>query len=90
MSKNILDLSNIESKDLISELNDRGYNTSLLYNRSDVDMWLGDINEDRENDNKIELSDDDKDDILEYCVNNEWVMEKINESISDKILDYEK
>jgi hypothetical protein len=90
MSKNILDLSNIESKDLISELNDRGYNTSLLYNRSDVDMWLGDINEDRENDNKIELSDDDKDDILEYCVNNEWVMEKINETISDKILDYEK
>ena len=92
MSKNILDLSNIESNDLIDELNNRGYNTSLLFNRSDVEMQLDDINEDRiglDEKTKIELTENDMDDILEQSVNREYIIEQINESICDKILDYE-
>ena len=60
MSKNILDLSNIETNDLMDELNRRGWKTELLFGLSDVDMQLESINEGRDEESQITLSDDNK------------------------------
>ncbi len=89
MSKNIIDLSNIESWDLVDELKSRGWFTNLIYTPSDVDMRLESINGDRENidGNIIVLDEDDKKEILDYCFNTDYFCELMNESLDDYILD---
>jgi len=90
MSKNILDLSNIETNDLIDELNRRGWKTKLVFGLSDVDMQLDSINDDRDEDNQITLTDDDKGEILDQVFFNvDYHVERINSDIEDKILNYE-
>jgi hypothetical protein len=89
MSKNILDLSNIESKDLIHELYERGYYTDLLYSIQDVDMRLENINEDRDEDKKIVLSEGQKKEILDESFSLEWYCEQMNNDLEEKILTYE-
>ena len=90
MSKNILDLSNIETNDLIDELNRRGWKTKLVFGLSDVDMQLDSINDDRDEDNQITLTDDDKGEILDQVFDNvDYHVERINSDIEDKILNYE-
>jgi hypothetical protein len=90
MSKNILDLSNIETHDLMDELNRRGWKTELLFGLSDIDMRLESINEDRDEDKQITLSDDDKGNILDQVFDNVgYYIEQVNNDIEDKILNYE-
>jgi len=90
MGKNILDLSNIETRDLIDELNSRGWKTELIFGLSDVDMQLESINGDRDEDNQITLSNDDKGEILDQVFYNvDYHVERINSDIEDKILNYE-
>jgi len=88
MSKNFLDLSNIESKDLIHELYERGYYTDLLYSISDVDMQLDNINEDRDKDNQIVLSQEQKKEILDESFSLDWYCEQMNNDLEERILTY--
>ena len=89
MSKNIIDLSNIESWDLVDELKSRGWFTNLIYTPSDVDMQLENINggRDEEDGNIIVLQEDDKKDILDLCFNTDWYCEQLNERLEEYILD---
>jgi hypothetical protein len=89
MSNNILDLSNIESYDLMKELKSRGYHTDLIFGIGDVDMQLESINDGRDESDIIVLTDDDKRDILDMCFNTDWYCERMNDDISDEILKYE-
>jgi len=90
MSKNILDLLNIETNDLMDELNRRGWKTELLFGLSDVDMQLESINEGRDEDSQITLSDDNKGEILDQIFDSVgYYIEQINNDIEDKILNYE-
>jgi hypothetical protein len=90
MSKNILDLSNIETNDLMDELNRRGWKTELLFGLSDVDMQLESINESRDEESQITLSDDNKGEILDQIFDSVgYYIEQINNDIEDKILNYE-
>jgi len=90
MSKNILDLSNIETNDLMDELNRRGWKTELLFGLADIDLQLDGINEDRDEDNQIKLTDDNKGEILdEVFANMDYFIEQINNDIEDRILNYE-
>lgn len=88
MSKNNLDLKNIKSIYLITELKSRGYFTELLYGISDVEMQLDNINECRYSaESKIILTDDDKMDILDNCFNTDYYTERLNEELEEYILD---
>ena len=90
MSKNILDLSNIETNDLLDELNRRGWKTELLFGLSDIDMQLESINEGRDEESQITLSDDNKGEILDEVFDSVgYYIEQINNNIEDKILNYE-
>ena len=89
MSKNIVDLSNLDTWDLITELQNRGWNTELLWCRDDVQKQLDDINEERSEDKKSTLTDEDKDDILDD-LSYGYHCERINEEIYHKIFNYEK
>ena len=90
MSKNILDLSNIETNDLMDELNRRGWKTELLFGLSDVDMQLESIKEGRDEESQITLSDDNKGEILDQIFDSVgYYIEQINNEIEDKILNYE-
>ena len=73
--------------DLFEELRSRGFRTDLLWCRADVDSNREWINEDREEDKQIrELTDGEKDEILE-SLSFEYYTQRINEEISDKILE---
>lgn len=90
MSKNILDLSNIETNDLMDELNRRGWKTELLFGLSDIDLQLESINEGRDEESQITLSDDNKGEILDQIFDSVgYYIEQINNDIEDKILNYE-
>ena len=93
MSKNIVDLGNLDTQDLIQELRNRGFVTQLLYGREDVQMRLDDINENRielAEDNQIELSDNDIDDILNYVMDDDSISQLVYEGIENRILAYDK
>lgn len=77
-------MKDIKTSDLISELQNRGYYTDLLFCLEDVRMNLERINEDRLKD--IELTDSDSYYILEE-INSDWHIERINEKICDIIED---
>jgi hypothetical protein len=93
MSDNIVDLSNLYTQDLIKELNNRGFDTQLLFSREDVQDQLDSINENREGlgleDTKIELSEQNMDDILDDVLGSSMLIEMISEKICNKIYDYE-
>lgn len=82
-------LEELTDRELILELESRGYITGLLFCREDVQMQLDSLNEDREDEGKepIELDDDDKDYILE-TINLEWHIISMNETISEKVSEY--
>lgn len=87
MSDNKIDLSKIESWDLVKELKSRGYYTNLIYSPYDVDLQLDNINSDREEEDYIKLEEDDKKDILDSCFNTDWYCELMNERLEEYILD---
>ena len=88
-TKNILDLSNINSWDLMKELKSRGYYTDLIFGPYDVESTLESLNDNRDEDdeNIIVLSEEDKVDILDSCFNTDWFVERMNESMDEYILD---
>jgi hypothetical protein len=74
----------------MDELNRRGWKTELLFGLSDVDMQLESINEGRDEDSQITLSDDNKGEILDEIFDRVgYYIEQINNDIEDKILNYE-
>jgi hypothetical protein len=83
-SGNICDLSNLDTRDLIEELENRGYMTGLLFCREDVETQLDSI---REVYSGLELTmtDEDKDNILDGNIPTGWCCERINESIYDGV-----
>ena len=88
-TKNILDLSNVDSWDLMKELKSRGYYTQLIYSLSDVDMLLDTINDNRDEENGdiIVLCKEDKETILQDCFNTYWYCERMNDDVVEHILD---
>lgn len=88
-TKNIVDLSNLNSWDLMKELKRRGYYTDLIFGISDVDSQLKNVNDcmDMEDDNIIVLTEDEKIDVLDGCFNTDWLCERMNESIEEYIRD---
>ena len=88
-TKNIVDLSNIDSWDLMKELKSRGYYTQLIYSLSDVDMLLDTINDNRDEENGdiIVLCKEDKETILQDCFNTDWYCERMNDDVVEHILD---
>jgi hypothetical protein len=84
-----LDLSKVDSWDLVKELNSRGYYTKLIFSPSDVEMQLDSINSNRdeEDGNIIVLTNEEKEEILDGCFNTDWHCERMNESIEEYILD---
>jgi hypothetical protein len=81
-------LKELSTWDLINELKSRGVITDLLWNRDDVIMNLERINEDREDDEKLrDLDEMEMDDIL-GSLQFGYYTERINEEISDAILEY--
>jgi hypothetical protein len=88
-TKNILDLSNVDSWDLMKELKSRGYYTDLIFGPYDVESTLESLNDNRDEDdeNIIVLSEEDKMDILDSCFNTDWFVERMNESMDEYILD---
>jgi hypothetical protein len=86
-SGNIVDLSNLDTRDLIEELQSRGYNTELLFCREDVDLQLDSLREGYPG-LELTLSDEDKDNILEGDLPIDWTCERINESIYDGVYNF--
>lgn len=86
MSDNKIDLSNVDSFDLMRELKSRGYYTELIFGISDVDTVLESINDNRDETNQIVLSDDEKRDIIDNCFYTEYYCERMNCDIDDEIL----
>jgi hypothetical protein len=81
-------LKEIDTWDLIKELQSRGWNTELLFGRDDVKRQYDIINEDREEGEKFPPMDEmDMDNILE-SLSYEYNCERINEEIYDKVWEY--
>ena len=87
-TKNIIDLSNVESWDLMKELKSRGYYTDLIFGIQDVNSQIHSINENRDEDNQIVLSEEEKMDVLDSCFNTDWYCERMNDDLEDEILSH--
>ena len=86
-SGNIVDLGNLDTRDLIEELQNRGYMTGLLYCRADVEHQLESLNDGYPGLN-LTLTDEDKDNILDGDLPIDWTCERINESIYDGVFNF--
>lgn len=82
-----MDLNNISTDVLIEELKSRGYNTELLFSRSDVDVALEDLNGDYPG-LRLKMTDEDKDYILNNKLSIGWLTERVNENIYDGVSDF--
>jgi hypothetical protein len=74
----------METNQLIDELKSRGYYTDLLFCREDVLNQLQEVNDG--NADKIVLTEEDMDEILDSHINVGWLCERINESIYNGII----
>jgi hypothetical protein len=73
--------------ELINELTIRGVYTNLIYSIYDIDMQLDNINEDRNEDDQIVLTENDKINILKNVFNTDYYMQEMNEELDCYILD---
>ena len=87
-TKNIVDLSNLDSWDLVKELNNRGYYTKLIFSPLDVESCLESINSDREEVDQIVFTKWDMSEVLDNCFNTDYYCQRMNEDIDQHILDY--
>lgn len=83
-SGNIVDLGNLDTRDLIEELQRRGFNTELLFCREDVETQLDSLREGYPG-LELTMTDEDKDNILDGDIPTNWVCERINESLYDGV-----
>ena len=81
----------LSDDNLIDELRNRGYQTELLFNLTDVDRQIEIMNEDIDEDDDdakspIVLCDYEKENILDAVFENvDYYIERINSDIQDKI-----
>ena len=87
MERKNVDLSSVTSRDLMLELEARGYYTDLICGIGDVDFQLDSINEDREEDDQIVMTKEQKIEVLDNCFYTEWYCDLLNTSISRWIKD---
>lgn len=81
-----MNLQEVSTNNLMTELEARGYRIDLLWCRQDVIQNLEWINEDRQDQDKIPALDvDDQDDILD-SLSFEYYTQRINEDIAAAIL----
>lgn len=86
--KSNFDLSSIDSLDLILELGNRGHYTDLVISSYDILRILDcSINEGRDKDKIIQLSEADIKEILRNCFANNWHIKRLYEDIEIHILD---
>lgn len=85
---NKIDLSQVDAWDLMRELQSRGYFTDLIFGISDVDNNLEFVNEDRaeKGQEPIELTEDEKSEIVNSSFNVEWYAQQMNDDIYEQIL----
>ena len=83
-SGNIVDLGNLDTRDLIEELESRGYMTQLLFNRDDVEFQLESILAGYPN-LELTMTDEQKDNILDGDLPINWTCENINDSIYNAV-----
>lgn len=79
--------SALTTSNLISELQDRGHNTSQIWCHEDVERSLFSINENLPEGEKIVLSESDMDIVLENALERDSLFEIINENIDYEIRD---
>lgn len=80
-----MNLNQITTGDLIKELGKRGYNTSMLWCIADVKQNLDMLNEDRTEEEKINLNETDMSLILDMVCDSDIHYERINEDIQSQI-----
>ena len=83
-----LDLSKLTNRELLDELQSRGYYTDLLYCVDDVDMQLDYMNEERDEDKQLTLTHEQKLEVLDNSFYLDWYCEKMNTDIQNQILNY--
>lgn len=83
-SGNIVDLSNLDTRDLIEELENRGYMANLLFCREDVDFQLDNILAGYPN-LELTMTDEQKDEILSEDLPINRTSENITDSIYDAV-----
>jgi hypothetical protein len=83
-SGNICDLSNLDTRDLIEELQNRGYMTGLLFCREDVETQLDSIREGYPG-LELTMTEEQIDDILDGDIPTGWCCERINDSLYDAV-----
>ena len=80
-------IKELSDDSLIDELKSRGYQTVLLFNLTDVDRQISNMDEDSEL--PIILDDLEKENILDEVFDNvDYYIERINSDIQDKIQEY--
>ena len=84
MGKYIVDLSNIPTDSLIEELGKRNVRTELIYSIEDVDIALENINSERDEDDEIKLTDEQKLSIISD-LDFDYESGLINDTIEDSI-----
>jgi len=81
-------LKQVDTWDLVKELQSRGWNTELLFGRDDVRRQVESVNDNREESEKFPpLEEDEMDDILDG-LSYEWHIERVNEEIYNKVWEY--
>ena len=83
-SGNIVDLGNLDTRDLIEELEKRGYMTNLLFCREDVQIQLDSILAGYPN-LELTMTDEQKDEVLSGDIPIDWSCERINDSLYDAV-----
>lgn len=82
--------SALTTSNLISELQDRGHNTSQVWCYEDVERCLSHMNESLPDGEKIILSEYDMDIVLENALERDSLFEIINENIDYEIREFLK
>ena len=78
----------VDTWDLIKELQSRGWNTELLFGIDDVVRHFDNINEDREEGEKFPpLDEADMGNILD-SLSYDWHCERVNDELYDKVWEY--
>ena len=78
----------VDTWDLIKELQSRGWNTELLFGIDDVKRQFDNINEDREEGEKFPPLDEmDMGNILD-SLSYDWHCERVNDELYDKVWEY--
>jgi hypothetical protein len=82
-----MDLNKVTDRELIQELESRGYTTDLLFSIEDVKLQLDSYNGDNENENDVTLDEDDMSDIID-SLTFDVTIGNVNDQIYEKITEF--